>query len=104
VPEIAPVFARRTSRVIEIARLLAHATEGRPAERFMARLGMLESDVRDTGSVGIGYHPACGDLGQSSDYRALFQPVCLTIGEMGRTFTRNKSVSARPYFACFSSF
>ena len=43
-PEIVPAFARRTCRVIELARLLAHTAGGRPAERLMTRLGMPESN------------------------------------------------------------
>ena len=43
-PEIAPPFARRTRRVIELALLFAHATGGRPAERLMRRLGVPQSD------------------------------------------------------------
>jgi hypothetical protein len=43
-PEIAPPFARRTRRVIDLALLLAHAAGGRPAERLMRRLGVPKSD------------------------------------------------------------
>ena len=43
-PEIVPAFARRTRRVIELARLLAHTAGGRPAERLMIRLGVPQSN------------------------------------------------------------
>lgn len=43
-PHVAPRYARRTSRVIELAVLLAHTAGGRPAERLMTRLGLPQSD------------------------------------------------------------
>src|SRR5258707_7483820 len=36
--------ARRTGRATELARLLGHVTGGRPAERLLHRLGILQSD------------------------------------------------------------
>ena len=41
---VAEPFARRTRRVSNLARLLAHAAGGRPAERLMARLGPPQVD------------------------------------------------------------
>lgn len=43
-PDVAPLFARRTGRVIDLARLLTHAVGGRPAERLVIRLGLPQSD------------------------------------------------------------
>jgi transposase len=43
-PEVVPAFARRTRRVIELARLLAHTAGGRPTERLMTSLGMPQSN------------------------------------------------------------
>ena len=42
-PQIVPPYGRRTRRVVELARVLAHAAGGRPAGRLMARLGMPQS-------------------------------------------------------------
>jgi transposase len=44
VPDVMAPRARRTSRVIEIVRLLAHSTGGREAERLLACFGMVVSD------------------------------------------------------------
>lgn len=43
-PAIASPYARRTTRVAEIAGLLGHSTGGRPGERLMRRPGMPISD------------------------------------------------------------
>ena len=43
-PEVAAVLGRRTRRVAELARLVGHASGGRPAERLLKRLGLPQSD------------------------------------------------------------
>ena len=43
-PEVVPAFARRTRRVVDLARLLAYTAGGRPAERLMTCLGMPQSN------------------------------------------------------------
>ncbi|MBV9909099.1 MAG: ISL3 family transposase, partial [Hyphomicrobiales bacterium] len=45
VPGLAAPFARRTTRLAEIVRLLGHSAGGRPSERLMRRLGMPVSDT-----------------------------------------------------------
>ena len=45
VPALAAPFARRTTRLAEIVRLLGHSAGGRPSERLMRRLGMPVSDT-----------------------------------------------------------
>ena len=44
-PAMAEPFAHRTCRLIELVRLFAHASGGRPGERLMARLAMPASDT-----------------------------------------------------------
>ena len=44
-PDLAAPFARRTTRLAEIIRLLGHSAGGRPSERLMRRLGMPVSDT-----------------------------------------------------------
>ena len=44
--DVVQSYARQTSRVAELARLIAHAVGGRPAERLMRRLGMVQGDDR----------------------------------------------------------
>jgi transposase len=51
VPDLAAPFARRTTRLAEIVRLLGHSAGGRPSERLMRRLGMPVSDTTILASV-----------------------------------------------------
>jgi hypothetical protein len=51
VPGLAAPFARRTTRLAEIVRLLGHSAGGRPSERLMRRLGMPVSDTTILASV-----------------------------------------------------
>ena len=44
-PGLAAPFARRTTRLAKIVRLLGHSAGGRPSERLMRRLGMPVSDT-----------------------------------------------------------
>jgi DNA-directed RNA polymerase subunit N (RpoN/RPB10) len=43
-PGVAGPLLRRTDRVLELLRLLGHSSGGRPAERILARLGLVVSD------------------------------------------------------------
>src|ERR1700722_5454137 len=45
-PAVAQPYARRTRRVVDLARLVTHTAGGRPAGRLMTRLGLPQS--RDT--------------------------------------------------------
>jgi transposase len=51
VPWLAAPFARRTTRLAEIVRLLGHSVGGWPLERLMRRLGMPVSDTKILASV-----------------------------------------------------
>jgi hypothetical protein len=42
-PAVAQPYARRTCRVVDLARLMTHTAGGRPAGRLIARLGMPQS-------------------------------------------------------------
>jgi hypothetical protein len=78
VAELAAPWARRTTRLQEVVRLIGHGMGGGPGERLLSRLGMAVSDdtiLRAVKRVDVEVRFRCGSLGSMTGHGGRDKPT-----------------------------